>query len=125
MLNENQVLEQSGFLNEVGAAIHVAPNATRILRDWGCDFEKLQAVQCKRLQVWDEKGYLLSTPIVGVSLAWESSFLDLTVLASQVTEDCQALVLLMIGSLLTALTFTIRCARRREERLMGGELILG
>lgn len=59
-----QVLEQSGFLNEIGAAIHVAPNATRILRDWGCDFEKLQGVECKRLQIWDVKGDLVSTPVV-------------------------------------------------------------
>lgn len=48
-----QVIEQSGFLNEVGAAIHVAPNATRILKEWGCDFDTLQPVQCNRLLVWD------------------------------------------------------------------------
>ncbi|PYI12992.1 FAD/NAD(P)-binding domain-containing protein [Aspergillus japonicus CBS 114.51] len=59
-----EVLEQSSFLNEVGAAIHVAPNATRILRDWGCDFDSLQAVQCKRLQVWDSTANLIYTPVV-------------------------------------------------------------
>ncbi|KAF9883696.1 hypothetical protein FE257_003034 [Aspergillus nanangensis] len=48
------VLEQSRFLHEVGAAIHVAPNATRILESWGVDFEALQAVRCKQVQIWDE-----------------------------------------------------------------------
>ncbi|PYH84659.1 hypothetical protein BO82DRAFT_390027 [Aspergillus uvarum CBS 121591] len=43
------------FLNEVGAAIHVAPNATRILRDWGCNFDNLQA--------WDSDGNLVYTPV--------------------------------------------------------------
>ncbi|RAL08757.1 FAD/NAD(P)-binding domain-containing protein [Aspergillus homomorphus CBS 101889] len=57
------------FLNEVGAAIHVAPNATRILRDWGCDAEGLQAVECKRLQVLNSDAELVYTPIL--------------------TEDCQ------------------------------------
>ncbi|KAJ6076987.1 hypothetical protein N7499_008968 [Penicillium canescens] len=59
-----QVIEQSGFLNEVGAAIHVAPNASRILREWGCDFTNLEASPCNRLQVWNSAGELLWTPIV-------------------------------------------------------------
>ncbi|KAJ5339248.1 hypothetical protein N7452_005976 [Penicillium brevicompactum] len=59
-----QVIEQSGFLNEVGAAIHVAPNATRILKGWECDLELLQASPCKRLQVWNSAGELLLTPVV-------------------------------------------------------------
>ncbi|KAE8413919.1 hypothetical protein BDV36DRAFT_303812 [Aspergillus pseudocaelatus] len=59
-----QVIEQSGFLNEVGAAIHVAPNATRILKGWGCDLESLHPVHCNKLQVWDASGNLMWTPIV-------------------------------------------------------------
>ncbi|CRL19783.1 Aromatic-ring hydroxylase-like [Penicillium camemberti] len=59
-----QVIEQSGFLNEVGAAIHVAPNASRILKEWECDFHTLQASKCNRLQVWNLAGELLWTPIV-------------------------------------------------------------
>ncbi|KAJ5190123.1 FAD/NAD(P)-binding domain-containing protein [Penicillium cinerascens] len=51
-----QVLEQSSFRNEVGAAIHVAPNATRILKEWGCNLNGLYPVQCNRLQVWDSEG---------------------------------------------------------------------
>ncbi|RAH64620.1 FAD/NAD(P)-binding domain-containing protein [Aspergillus aculeatinus CBS 121060] len=62
--HEVEVLEQSSFLNEVGAAIHVPPNATRILRGWGCDFGSLRAVQCKRLQVWDSDANLIYTPVV-------------------------------------------------------------
>ncbi|KAE8310892.1 hypothetical protein BDV41DRAFT_566190 [Aspergillus transmontanensis] len=62
--HEVQVIEQSGFLNEVGAAIHVAPNATRILKAWGCDLESLHSVHCNKLQVWDASGNLVWTPIV-------------------------------------------------------------
>ncbi|KAB8255043.1 hypothetical protein BDV32DRAFT_154633 [Aspergillus pseudonomiae] len=62
--HEVQVIEQSGFLNEVGAAIHVAPNATRTLKVWECDLESLRPVHCNRLQVWDASGNLVWTPIV-------------------------------------------------------------
>ncbi|KAB8241972.1 hypothetical protein BDV35DRAFT_384451 [Aspergillus flavus] len=62
--HEVQVIEQSGFLNEVGAAIHVAPNATRILKAWGCDLESLHPVHCNKLQVWDASGNLVWTPVV-------------------------------------------------------------
>ncbi|PWY89331.1 monooxygenase [Aspergillus heteromorphus CBS 117.55] len=58
------VLEKSCFLNEVGAAIHVPPNASRILTDWGCDLESLQPVRCNRLQVWDREGNLMRTSVV-------------------------------------------------------------
>lgn len=60
-----QILEQSGFLNEVGAAIHMAPNATRILKDWGCNLENLQPVHCNKLRLWDHQGNLIRTPVVG------------------------------------------------------------
>ncbi|RAL03650.1 putative salicylate hydroxylase [Aspergillus ibericus CBS 121593] len=59
-----EILEQSGFLNEVGAAIHMAPNATRILKDWGCNLEGLQPVHCDSLQIWDQQGNHIRTPIV-------------------------------------------------------------
>lgn len=39
-----EVFEKSRFANEVGAAIHVCPNATRILQNWGFDFVKSRAV---------------------------------------------------------------------------------
>ncbi|KAL4757336.1 uncharacterized protein BDW70DRAFT_153410 [Aspergillus foveolatus] len=58
------VFEKSGFLNEVGAAIHVAPNATRILKSWGCKLDWLQPVHCETLQIWDAKGNHIRTPIV-------------------------------------------------------------
>ncbi|PWY72453.1 FAD/NAD(P)-binding domain-containing protein [Aspergillus sclerotioniger CBS 115572] len=59
-----EVLEQSGFLNEVGAAIHVAPNATRILKEWEINLESLQPVHCDRLQIWDQQGNPVRTPVV-------------------------------------------------------------
>ncbi|KAL4900723.1 hypothetical protein BDW74DRAFT_170681 [Aspergillus multicolor] len=59
-----QVFEKSSFLNEVGAAIHVAPNATRILKAWQCNLDLLQPVQCETLQVWDAMGNHVRTPVV-------------------------------------------------------------
>ncbi|KAL4928134.1 monooxygenase [Aspergillus undulatus] len=58
------VFEQSRFLHEVGAAINVAPNASRILRTWGVDFEALQPVHCKHLRVWNANANAIYTPLV-------------------------------------------------------------
>ncbi|KAL4757268.1 uncharacterized protein BDW70DRAFT_163682 [Aspergillus foveolatus] len=54
------VFEQSRFLHEVGAAIHVAPNASRILQSWGVDMEALQAVECNAIRIWDAQGNFIS-----------------------------------------------------------------
>lgn len=37
------------FRNEVGAAIHVQPNSTRVLKSWGCDLTTLSAVPCESI----------------------------------------------------------------------------
>ncbi|VUC32393.1 unnamed protein product [Clonostachys rosea] len=58
-----EIFEQSRFLNEVGAAIHIAPNATRILKSWGVDFDDLQAVLCNGIKLYDSTGKLMSTPV--------------------------------------------------------------
>ncbi|PLB47652.1 FAD/NAD(P)-binding domain-containing protein [Aspergillus steynii IBT 23096] len=79
-----QVIEQSRFLNEVGAAIHVAPNATRILRAWGCDMGSMQSVQCNGLQVWDSQGNLRWTPIVTKELQQKLDITDDWVLTHRV-----------------------------------------
>ncbi|RDW67481.1 uncharacterized protein DSM5745_09347 [Aspergillus mulundensis] len=55
------VFEQSRFLHEVGAAIHVAPNASRILHSWGIDLAALQGVECEAIKVWDAQGNFVST----------------------------------------------------------------
>ena len=43
LANTQQVIERSSFLNEVGAAIHVPPNASKILLRWGFDAERAMA----------------------------------------------------------------------------------
>lgn len=43
------LLEQSRFANELGAAVHLAPNANGLLRRMGLYPEKLGAVECKKL----------------------------------------------------------------------------
>ncbi|KIL92376.1 3-hydroxybenzoate 6-hydroxylase 1 [Fusarium avenaceum] len=58
-----EVFEQSRFMNEVGAAIHIAPNASRILKSWGIDFEDLQAVFCNAIKVYDNTGKLMFVPV--------------------------------------------------------------
>ncbi|KAL4906502.1 hypothetical protein BDW74DRAFT_190137 [Aspergillus multicolor] len=47
---------QSRFHNEVGAAISLAPNATRVLGSLGLDLEGLQAVHCDGAWVWNAMG---------------------------------------------------------------------
>ncbi|KAH7134865.1 hypothetical protein B0J11DRAFT_595681 [Dendryphion nanum] len=59
-----EVFEKSSFHNEVGAAIHLAPNATRVLTAWGFDLEKMDPVPCDHLSVWDYKGNFIATPAV-------------------------------------------------------------
>ncbi|KAI0153204.1 FAD/NAD(P)-binding domain-containing protein [Xylariaceae sp. FL1272] len=44
-----EVYERSSFCNEVGAAIHVQPNSTRVLKSWGCDLRTLAAVPCESI----------------------------------------------------------------------------
>ncbi|RSL95400.1 hypothetical protein CEP52_012118 [Fusarium oligoseptatum] len=58
-----EVFEQSRFLNEIGAAIHIPPNATRVLKSWDCDFDDLQAVFCNAIKVYDKTGKLIFVPV--------------------------------------------------------------
>ncbi|KAL1983996.1 hypothetical protein VTN96DRAFT_9681 [Rasamsonia emersonii] len=43
-----EIFERSQFKSEVGAAIHSSPNATRILKYWGFDFERAQALDLEQ-----------------------------------------------------------------------------
>ncbi|KAI1126687.1 hypothetical protein F5Y10DRAFT_278637 [Nemania abortiva] len=54
-----QVYESSSFLNEVGAAVHLAPNATRVLSSWDCNFETLSPVDCEGVKVYSPSLKLL------------------------------------------------------------------
>ncbi|GAP86467.1 putative 3-hydroxybenzoate 6-hydroxylase 1 [Rosellinia necatrix] len=47
-----EVYESSSFLNEVGAAIHLAPNATRVLKTWDCDLETMHPSECTAVKVY-------------------------------------------------------------------------
>ncbi|KAJ5246005.1 hypothetical protein N7468_000988 [Penicillium chermesinum] len=58
------VFERSSFLNETGAAIHVAPNATRILKEWECNMDLLDPVLCKKADVRDSNGNLVRAAVV-------------------------------------------------------------
>lgn len=49
----NQVYERSDLKNEVGAAIHVCPNAARILLEWGFDVEARQLVKARKTYIAD------------------------------------------------------------------------
>jgi salicylate hydroxylase len=60
------VYEKSSFHNEVGAAIHLAPNATRVLKSWDCDFEAMQPSRCEGLDVWNSQGDFIVAAVVSV-----------------------------------------------------------
>ncbi|KAI0907951.1 hypothetical protein F4823DRAFT_521763 [Ustulina deusta] len=47
-----EVYESSSFLNEVGAAIHLPPNANRVLQSWDVDFETLSPVNCEAVRFY-------------------------------------------------------------------------
>lgn len=50
------LLEQSRFANELGAAVHLAPNANGLLRRIGLVPEAKGAVKCRRLSQWLPNG---------------------------------------------------------------------
>ncbi|KAL6703435.1 hypothetical protein ACN47E_009694 [Coniothyrium glycines] len=56
-----EVFEKSSFHNEVGAAIHVAPNATRVLDGWEVDVENLDPVRCESLSVYTAEAEFITT----------------------------------------------------------------
>ncbi|KAF5877184.1 putative salicylate hydroxylase protein [Botrytis fragariae] len=47
------ILEQSSLLHEIGAAITVAPNASRILKTWGFSPTKSKLVALRNANIWD------------------------------------------------------------------------
>ena len=47
--HEVEVFEQSQFKNEVGAAITITPNGTRVLNHWGFDHEKARGVKSEQV----------------------------------------------------------------------------
>ena len=56
-----RVLERSQFSNEVGAAITLSPNATRILRSWDLDFRKAQMVEFQGMEIVTADGDSISS----------------------------------------------------------------
>ncbi|KAF2632873.1 FAD/NAD(P)-binding domain-containing protein [Macroventuria anomochaeta] len=66
------LLEQSRFANELGAAVHLAPNANGLLRRMGLSPEKLGAVSCKKLSQWLPNGKeLFSIPLEREAHRWQ------------------------------------------------------
>lgn len=49
------VFEKSSFKNEIGAAILLTPNANKILRYWGFDFDKARPVDFKQFRFVNAK----------------------------------------------------------------------
>lgn len=66
------LLEQSRFANELGAAVHLAPNANGLLRRMGLFPEKLGAVVCMKLSQWLPNGKeLFSIPLEREAHRWQ------------------------------------------------------
>lgn len=51
--HEVTILERSEFKSEIGAAITITANGSRILESWGFNPEKAGAVECQRLLMLD------------------------------------------------------------------------
>lgn len=66
------LLEQSRFANELGAAVHLAPNCNGLLRRMGLFPEKLGAVECKKLtQMTPDGKVLFSIPLEREAYRWQ------------------------------------------------------
>jgi salicylate hydroxylase len=67
-----QVFERSRFANEVGAAIHCCPNGTRVLRQFGFDFERANAdlFSCGTVM----RGDTMESTYFGTYENWESRY---------------------------------------------------
>lgn len=50
-LTRNQIFERSTFKNEIGAAITITPNGSRILDSWGIDDVRAKVVEAKNLRM--------------------------------------------------------------------------
>jgi salicylate hydroxylase len=68
----SQVFERSHFANEVGAAIHCCPNATRVLQQFGFDFERANADDFGRGSVM--RGDTMETTYFSTYDFWESRY---------------------------------------------------
>jgi hypothetical protein len=65
--------EKSSFYNEVGAAIHLAPNATRVLKSWHCDLNAMEPSRCEGVDIWSSQGDFIVSAAVSVCVgpaAW-------------------------------------------------------
>jgi hypothetical protein len=128
LISIQQVLEKSSFLNEVGAAIHVAPNATRILKAWGYDLDWLRPVHCEKLQIWNSRGDLVRTPIVGFFSYFFLFFVDCWVaFADGVFRLRRSIKILwacmMSGFLRVGLICIVHCVPLPLGWLMGGRSV--
>ncbi|KAH7078764.1 hypothetical protein BKA63DRAFT_465371 [Paraphoma chrysanthemicola] len=66
------LLEQSRFANELGAAVHLAPNANGLLRRIGLIPENLGAITCRRFSQWLPNGKeLFSVPLDPDAKRWQ------------------------------------------------------
>jgi hypothetical protein len=55
----SKILESVSTLRELGAAVHLAPNAYRLIKQWGGDLvEGYGSVPCKGYHEWSTDGAL-------------------------------------------------------------------
>lgn len=57
-----KILEQSGLLQETGAAISIAPNASRVLHSWGFDTAQSRMVAIKTGSILDGNSMQMVVP---------------------------------------------------------------
>lgn len=54
-----RILERSQFKDEVGAAITIPPNASRVLQSWNLDFRKAQMITFEGVELLSGEGVML------------------------------------------------------------------
>ncbi|KAL6704163.1 hypothetical protein ACN47E_008723 [Coniothyrium glycines] len=79
-----EIFERSSFHNEVGAAIHLAPNATRVLTAWGLDLDAMDPSICDHLSIWNAQGKFIATPAVTSQLQEKLKINDVWLLVHRV-----------------------------------------
>lgn len=51
LIEHIQMFEKSSFRHEIGAAINVCPNASRVLLPWGFDPKRARLVTCRSVRM--------------------------------------------------------------------------
>jgi salicylate hydroxylase len=136
MLIQFQIFERSAFSNEVGAAVTISPNGTRVLRELGFDFKKGGGVRQQHLRLYNAKDL---SPIVEhdygdvetlCGAPWQAMHRRdlhgaLYDLALQDDEDSQVPVKLHARAMISHVDIENAAIELEDGRRFSGDLLIG